>query len=81
MEKDKLKYPSDIAFTPSVKALQERYHSRGSYANMEQFGGWQSEITEQLTQFLSTMDSFHLSTSNASGQPYIQHRGGPKGFL
>ena len=78
---NKLKYTSDIAFTPSVKAIQEKYHSRNSYASMEKFGGWQSGITEQLTQFLNTMDSFYLSTSNASGQPYTQHRGGPKGFL
>lgn len=81
MKKDKLKYTSDIAFTQSVKAVQEKYHSRSSYASMEQSGGWQSEVTEQLTQFLSTVDSFYLSTSNTSGQPYTQHRGGPKGFL
>lgn len=78
---NKLKYTSDIAFTPSVKAIQEKFHSRNSYASMEKFGGWQSEITEQLTKFLSSMDSFYLSTSNSSGQPYTQHRGGPKGFL
>jgi len=81
MKSDKLKYTSDIAFTPSVKAIQEKFHSRSSYARMEQSGGWQSDITPQLTQFLSMMDSFYLSTSNASGQPYTQHRGGPKGFL
>jgi len=77
----KLKYTSDIAFTPSVKAIQEKFHSRNSYSTMEKFGGWQSEISEQLTHFLNSMDSFYLSTSNASGQPYTQHRGGPKGFL
>ncbi len=81
MKKDKLKYTSDIAFTPAVKAIQEKHNSRGSYASMEQFGGWQSEVTEQLKQFLSNIDSFYLSTSNATGQPYTQHRGGPKGFL
>ena len=81
MKSNKLKYTSDIAFTPSVKAIQEKFHSRSSYARMEQSGGWQSDITPQLTQFLSMMDSFYLSTSNASGQPYTQHRGGPKGFL
>lgn len=81
MKRDDLKYTSDIAFTPSVKAIQEKFSSRHSYAQMEQFGGWQSEVTEQLTQFLSNQDSFYLSTSNSNGQPYIQHRGGPKGFL
>ncbi len=78
---NKLKYTSDVAFTPSVKAIQEKFHSRNSYARMEQSGGWQSEVTPQLSQFLKEMDSFYLSTSNASGQPYTQHRGGPKGFL
>jgi len=81
MKINKPKFTSDIAFTPSVKAIQEKFHSRVSYSNMEKFGGWQSEVTKELTQFLSTMDSFYLSTSNASGQPYTQHRGGPKGFL
>ncbi len=81
MKNDKLKYTSDIAFTPSVKAIQEKFYSRNSYATMEKFGGWQSEVTPQLSQFLSAMDSFYLSTSNALGQPYTQHRGGPKGFL
>jgi uncharacterized protein len=81
MKNNKPKYTSDIAFSSSVKAIQEKFRSRSSYASMEQFGGWQSEVKPQLTQFLSTMDSFYLSTSNVSGQPYTQHRGGPKGFL
>jgi len=76
-----MKYISDIAFTPMVKALQEKHHSRSGYARMEQSGGWQTEITPQLEAFLDTMDSFYMGTSNAEGQPYIQHRGGPKGFL
>ena len=81
MKNDKLKYTSDIAFTPSVKAIQEKFRSRSSYSRMEQMSGWQNEVTPQLKDFLSTMDSFYLSTSNVSGQPYSQHRGGPKGFL
>ena len=81
MENNELKYTSDIAFTPSVKALQEKYHSRHSYARMEETRGWQSEVTPVLEQFLSTMDSFYMGTSNSKGQPYIQHRGGSKGFL
>ena len=81
MKNNKPKFTSDIAFTPSVKAIQEKFHSRNSYATMEKFGGWKSEITEQLTHFLNSMDSFYLSTSNSSRQPYTQHRGGPKGFL
>ncbi len=77
----KLKYTSDIAFTPSVKAVQEKFHSRINYARMEESGGWQYEVTPQLEEFLASIDSFYLSTSNESGQPYTQHRGGPKGFL
>lgn len=81
MKNDKLKYTSNIAFTPSVKAIQEKFRSRNSYARMEESGGWQSEVTSQLEGFLGMMDSFYLSTSNTSGQPYTQHRGGQKGFL
>ena len=81
MKKNQSKYTSDIAFTSSVKAIQEKFHSRSRYARMEQLGGWESEVTKELSQFLNIMDSFYLSTSNASGQPYTQHRGGPKGFL
>ncbi len=72
---------SDIAFTPAVKAVQERKGSRRGYARMEEKGGWQSTITDDLAHFISERDSFYLGTASADGQPYIQHRGGPKGFL
>ena len=72
---------SDIAFTPAVKALQERNGSRKSYARMEQKGGWKDEVTPDLAAFLAERDSFYLATASAEGRPYIQHRGGPKGFL
>lgn len=74
-------YVSDIAFTPSVKAIQERLDSRNTYARVEQGGGWQDTVTDDLRAFLAERDSFYLGTANAEGQPYIQHRGGPKGFL
>ena len=73
--------PSDIAFTPAVKAVQERKGSRHSYARMEQKHGWQTTITPDLTAFVASLDMFYLGTANAQGQPYIQHRGGPPGFL
>jgi len=76
-----MKYPSDIVFTPSVKKIQKKYKSRDSYARMEQFGGWNTKVTLELKEFLSTMDSFYFGTANYDGQPYIQHRGGAKGFL
>jgi predicted pyridoxine 5'-phosphate oxidase superfamily flavin-nucleotide-binding protein len=72
---------SDIAFTPAVKALQERHGSRAGYARMEAKGGWRRETTPDLAAFLAERDSFYLATASAEGQPYIQHRGGPKGFL
>ncbi len=73
--------PSDVAFTPAVKAQQERRGSRAGYERMEQKGGWQERVTPELTAFLAERDSFYLATATAEGQPYIQHRGGPKGFL
>ena len=72
---------SDIAFTPSVKAVQERLGSRNMYTRMEQRGGWQEVITADLAGFIKERDSLYLATASAEGRPYIQHRGGPKGFL
>lgn len=72
---------SDIAFTPSVKAIQERMGSRKQYERMEERGGWADTITQNLADFIADRDSFYLATATADGQPYIQHRGGPKGFL
>ena len=72
---------SDIAFTPAVKAVQERLGSRAGYARMEEKGGWRDRVTEDLAAFLKLRDSFYLATATAEGQPYIQHRGGPPGFL
>lgn len=75
------KIPSDVAFTPAVKAIQERLGSRASYARMERSGGWQTTVTPELAEFISDLDMFYLGTANAAGQPYIQYRGGPPGFL
>lgn len=72
---------SDIAFTPVVKALQESRGSRAGYEKMEGRGGFRTELTEDLAQFLAMVDTAYLATANASGQPYAQHRGGPKGFI
>jgi predicted pyridoxine 5'-phosphate oxidase superfamily flavin-nucleotide-binding protein len=72
---------SDIAFTTSVKAAQQQRGSRENYERMEQRGGWQYEVTPELAAYIAERDSFYLGTANDEGQPYIQHRGGPKGFL
>lgn len=73
--------PSDVAFTPSVKAIQSRLGSRKSYARMEEGDGWETEVTDELAGFIAEQNSFFMATVNAEGQPYIQHRGGAKGFL
>jgi predicted pyridoxine 5'-phosphate oxidase superfamily flavin-nucleotide-binding protein len=74
-------YSSDVAFTPSVKAIQARKGSREAYTHVEERGGWRTEIDENLAAFLAQADSLYFATASADGQPYIQHRGGPKGFL
>jgi predicted pyridoxine 5'-phosphate oxidase superfamily flavin-nucleotide-binding protein len=74
-------FPSDIAFTDTVKAIQEKSGSRSAYARMEQGQGWQTTVTPDLAFFLSDKDMFYLGTANAEGQPYIQYRGGAPGFL
>lgn len=73
-------YASDVAFTPAVKSIQARKGSRESYAHAEQ-RGWRTEVDENLAAFLAGANSFYLATASADGQPYIQHRGGPKGLL
>jgi predicted pyridoxine 5'-phosphate oxidase superfamily flavin-nucleotide-binding protein len=72
---------SDVAFTPSVKAVQERKGSRRAYAHVEASGGWATRITPELAGFIAAQTSVFLATANSFGQPYIQHRGGPPGFL
>ncbi|MBI4005974.1 MAG: pyridoxamine 5'-phosphate oxidase family protein [Gammaproteobacteria bacterium] len=74
-------YVSDIAFTDTVKLLQEKLESRKNYAAMEKNGGWNNKITPDFAEYISNRDSFYIATVNSEGQPYIQHRGGPKGFL
>lgn len=72
---------SDIAFTPGVKSAQELRGSRANYQRMEQGTGWQHEVTPDLAEFIAQRDSLYLGTTSSDGQPYIQHRGGPMGFL
>jgi len=74
-------YSSDVAFTPAVKQIQTRKGSRNAYARVEQNGGWRTEIDEDLAAFLAQTNSLYFATASADGQPYIQHRGGPKGFV
>jgi predicted pyridoxine 5'-phosphate oxidase superfamily flavin-nucleotide-binding protein len=72
---------SDVAFTPAVKEVQRRRGSRRGYERMEETGGWRTEIDGELAAFVAAQTSCFLGTASADGQPYIQHRGGPPGFL
>jgi predicted pyridoxine 5'-phosphate oxidase superfamily flavin-nucleotide-binding protein len=72
---------SDIAFTSAVKALQAEHGSRKAYSKMEDNGGFRTVLDENLKAFLAKVDTAYLATANAEGQPYAQHRGGPKGFI
>jgi hypothetical protein len=74
-------YSSDVAFTPAVKAVQARKGSRAAYADVEARGGWRTEIDDNLAAFLAEANSLYFATASADGQPYIQHRGGPRGFM
>jgi predicted pyridoxine 5'-phosphate oxidase superfamily flavin-nucleotide-binding protein len=74
-------FSSDVAFTPAVKAVQARKGSRDAYRRMEEKGGWATRITPDLAAFIAEQTSVFLATANEEGQPYMQHRGGPPGFL
>jgi predicted pyridoxine 5'-phosphate oxidase superfamily flavin-nucleotide-binding protein len=69
--------PEDATFSAAVKAEQARLGSRAQFEGRD----WKSEITDDLRQFLAVIDTFFLATASADGRPYVQHRGGPPGFL
>ena len=75
------RYTSDVAFSPSVKAVQASRGSRAAYARVERSGGFSTAVTAELRAFLATIDTAFLATASADGQPYLQHRGGPRGFI
>jgi predicted pyridoxine 5'-phosphate oxidase superfamily flavin-nucleotide-binding protein len=74
-------YSSDVAFSPAVKEIQTRKGSRHGYARVEENGGWRTEVDDNLAAFLADASSLYFATASADGQPYIQHRGGPRGFV
>jgi len=63
------------------EARSARKGSRQAYAHVEENGGWRTEIDDKLAGLLANTNSFYMATATADGQPYIQHRGGPKGFV
>lgn len=68
----------DVAFSPAVKAAQSARGSRAAYARQRD---WQADLPPELAAFVASRDSAFLATASADGQPYVQHRGGPPGFL
>jgi predicted pyridoxine 5'-phosphate oxidase superfamily flavin-nucleotide-binding protein len=70
-----------LVFTPVIKALQERHGSRRQYARREDAGYSQAGLGPSEVQFLAECDSFYMASIGATGWPYVQHRGGAKGFL
>jgi uncharacterized protein len=71
----------DLVFTPSIKAIQTRKGSRRHYERMDESRPWPALITPDLAAFITAQTSIFIATASAQGQPYIQHRGGPPGFL
>ena len=70
-----------LVFTPTVKALQERYGSRRQYARLEGSGASPARLGPEESEFIGERDTFYMATLGSTGWPYVQHRGGPKGFL
>lgn len=68
-------------FGAGARALQEAAGSRSSYARMEAGAGAVDSLTDRETDFIALRDSFYLATVSEDGWPYVQHRGGPAGFL
>ncbi|WP_316194831.1 pyridoxamine 5'-phosphate oxidase family protein [Bradyrhizobium sp. SZCCHNRI3052] len=81
MTQTTIQAPGDVMFSPAAKAIQARKGSRESYAHVERSRGFRHEVDADLAGRLAEATSFYLATASADGQPYIQHRGGPKGFL
>ena len=72
---------SRIMFTEGIKRLQERYGSRRQYQRMAQLGPSNDAFGPDEIAFIQQRDSFYIASQGENGWPYIQHRGGPKGFL
>jgi predicted pyridoxine 5'-phosphate oxidase superfamily flavin-nucleotide-binding protein len=72
---------ADILFSPSVREMQERLGSSEMISKLEQRQQWKAELSEEQSDFLRQRDSFYLGTASRTGRPYIQHRGGSKGFI
>jgi len=72
---------AEIMFTDDVKAAQEHIGSRTQYERFTAATGPNDVLTQHEAAFIAQRDSFYIATVNADGWPYVQHRGGPAGFL
>jgi predicted pyridoxine 5'-phosphate oxidase superfamily flavin-nucleotide-binding protein len=73
---------SDVAFSDAVKQVQQERGSRDTYARIgRERGGFPTGVDDDLRAFLADIDTAYLASASADGQPYVQHRGGPRGFL
>ena len=72
---------AEIAFTDSVRAMQERLGSRAAYARFEAGGDSNFELGDNERDFIAARDSFYMASVSETGWPYVQHRGGPPGFV
>ena len=72
---------SDIAFTPSVRAVQTRMGSRAAYARLDHAPDARDALTAEEEAFIAARDGFYQATVSETGWPYVQFRGGPAGFL
>ncbi len=73
--------PDDVMFSASVRAEQERHGSREAYARRAANGGFATDLSDDAIAFIRARNSAYLATASADGQPYVQHRGGPPGFI
>ncbi|MEQ9518954.1 MAG: pyridoxamine 5'-phosphate oxidase family protein [Parvibaculum sp.] len=71
----------EAAFTQAVKKMQVKHDSRALYEGFDMQARGTTKITTDLASFIADRDHFYMATASAEGAPYIQHRGGPKGFL
>jgi predicted pyridoxine 5'-phosphate oxidase superfamily flavin-nucleotide-binding protein len=72
---------SEIAFTPAVRAEQEAHGSRRAYAAQADLPARDERLGDDEVAFIGARDSFYLASVGETGWPYVQHRGGPPGFL
>ncbi len=74
-------YFGSLVFTPVVKSLQERYGSRQQYARLEKSRSSPARLGPDEVAYITERDTFYMATLGSTGWPYVQHRGGPQGFL